>query len=578
MVALAVVGSVLEVVPALFAGFVIDAIIAGAPATRVTALAALATAPALVAVAVDLHLARRSAQVGEGIVGDLRRDMVRSLHRQSVSFFRHASTGALATRLSGDVSGVQRVFGSSVITAVGATTQLIVATTAMLAMSWQVGVVVLATAPLFLLPVWRLGDRMAGLQQRWMDARVDYVNLASERFSAQGATLSRSFGRLQEDEADLGSRADRLKAAGIDNAVVMQRFTAAMTLVPAVATFAVYAVGGALASSRTVQPGAVVTLALLITRLYGPLAALTAVRAGFADASVAFDRAAEILSLPSRNSAPLVTHASPRAMSVEFREVRFAYGHAEDEVPASLLATGGAAGSERQQVLDGTTFRIPAGRVAALVGASGAGKSTVAALLAGLCRPDEGSVLIDGIDLRDLETAAGAAGYVACLSQDSYLFNDTVAANLRYARPDATDDELWSVLGMACIADLVASLPDRLETVAGESGYRFSGGERQRLAIARMLLRPAGIVVLDEATAHLDTASEAAVQAAVNDALGGRTALIIAHRLSTIVRADVIFVLDEGVIVEQGDHATLLARSGRYAQLYRGQIGDGDRP
>jgi ABC-type multidrug transport system fused ATPase/permease subunit len=504
--------------------------------------------------------------------------MVRSLHGQSVSFFRHASTGALVTRLSGDISGVQRVFGSSVITAVGAIAQLTVSAAAMLLMSWQVAVVVLATAPLFLLPVWRLGNRMAGLQRRWIEARADYVNLAAERFSAQGATLSRSFGRLREDEATLGYQADRLKDAGIDNAVVMQRLVATMTMVPTVATFAVYVVGGALASSQTVQPGAVVTLALLITRLYGPLATLTAVRADFTDASIAFDRSVEILGLPSRDSRPAVIHASTHPMSVEFREVRFAYGRPEDEVPASLLPTRGPAGSKRQQVLDGTTFQIAAGRVAALVGTSGAGKSTVAALLAGLWRPDEGSVLIDGMDLRDLEIAEGACGYVAYLSQDSHMFNDTVAANLRYARPDATDDELWAVLGRARIADLVASLPDRLETVAGESGYRFSGGERQRLAIARMLLRPAGVVVLDEATAHLDTASEAAVQAALNDALGGRTALIIAHRLSTIVRADIIFVLDEGVIVEQGDHATLLARKGRYAELYRGQVSDGARP
>lgn len=283
----------------------------------------------------------------------------------------------------------------------------------------------------------------------------------------------------------------------------------------------------------------------------------------------------EIIDLPSIPDLA-TTDMMPGPAAVEFTDIRFAYRSAEIEVPESLLPQSGTEQAPSVQVLEGTSFRIEAGQVAGLVGPSGSGKSTIAALLAAQCHPDEGVVAIGGVDLRDL--GPEASDRVAYVSQDSHLFNDSVAANLRYARPEATDDELWAVLKQARIADLVESLPDGLETVAGEADYRFSGGERQRLAIVRMLLRPSAIVILDEATAHMDAASEAEVQAAVAEALSGRTALVIAHRLSTVIRADIIFVLDDGVIVEQGTHAELLAENGRYAQLYRIQLDGGTGP
>jgi ABC-type multidrug transport system fused ATPase/permease subunit len=400
----------------------------------------------------------------------------------------------------------------------------------------------------------------------------------TERFSAPGATLVKLFGRPDNEEAEFGARAERVAEIGVRTAMGQWLFLTALALVSALALALVYGLGGWLALRGRLDPGTVVTLALLLTRLYAPLTGLASARVDAMTALVSFERVFEVLDLE-----PLITEKSDAVrvpdgpVSVEFEDVRFGYPSADKVSLASLEEVAVLDTRGGTEVLHGVSFRIEPGQLVALVGSSGAGKSTIASVAARLYDVDSGAVRLSGVDVRDL-TFDSLRETLGMVTQDGHLFHDSVRGNLVFARPGAADDELWDALRQARLADLIESLPDGLETVVGERGYRLSGGERQRLTIARLLLARPNVVILDEATAHLDSTSEAAVQAALGVALEGRTALVIAHRLSTIRQADTILVIEDGVVVERGTHAELLATSGRYSELYRTQFQDDAEP
>jgi ATP-binding cassette subfamily B protein len=393
----------------------------------------------------------------------------------------------------------------------------------------------------------------------------------TERFNVAGALLVKLFGRPQAEAESFRGRAARVRDIGVVTALYGRTFFTALTLVAALASALVYGLGGWLAFTGRLSPGDVVALALLLSRLYGPLTALSNVRVDVMSAMVSFDRVFEVLDLePMIREAPGAVPVPAGDRSVEFDDVSFSYPSAEEVSLASLEDVSLPEHGGRTDVLHGVSFRVEPGQLVALVGSSGAGKSTISSLVSRLYDVTSGSVRVGGVDVRQA-TLASLRDAIGVVTQDSHLFHDTIRANLLYARPEATDDELWAALDGARIADLVRSLPDGLETVVGDRGYRLSGGEKQRLAIARVLLKAPGIVILDEATAHLDSESEVAVQHALDTALAGRTSLVIAHRLSTIRSADVILVVDGGRVVERGTHEELLARGGRYADLYRTQ-------
>jgi ABC-type multidrug transport system fused ATPase/permease subunit len=419
-----------------------------------------------------------------------------------------------------------------------------------------------------------MGSRLAHLQREAADHNSAMTTQMTERFSAPGATLVKLFGRPAAETAEFGHRAKRVADIGVRTAMLQWVFLTALTMVSSLALALVYGLGGYLALRGRLEAGTVVTLSLLLTRLYAPLTALASARVDVMSALVSFERVFEVLDLP-----PLITEKPEAAtvpegpVSLEFDDVRFGYPSADKVSLASLEEVATLDSRGGVDILHGVSFRVEPGQLVALVGSSGGGKSTIAGLAPRLYDVDGGAVRLSGIDVRDLsfDSIRQTLGMV---TQDGHLFHDSIRENLRFARPEATDEDLWDSLRRARLAELVASLPDGLDTVVGERGYRLSGGERQRLTIARLLLARPRVVILDEATAHLDSASEAAVQAALVDALAGRTALVIAHRLSTIREADVILVIEHGRVVERGTHSELLAAAGRYAELYQTQFAD----
>ncbi len=571
---LSVVLALLAVATPVLAGQVVDEIVEGGRESRVIALALLIAAIALVDAAVGIAERWQSARIGEGLILDLRRAVFGHVQRMPVAFFTRTRTGALVSRLNNDVIGAQRAFTWTLSGVVSNVITLVLTLAVMIGLSWQITLLALLLLPVFVLPARRMGARLAHLEREAADHNATMTTQMTERFSAPGATLVKLFGRPAREEAEFGNRAERVAEIGVRTAMGQYVFLTALALVSALALALVYGLGGWMAINGRMEPGTVVTLALLLTQLYAPLTALASARVDAMTAIVSFERVFEVLDLvPLITEKPGARDVPEGPVAVEFDGVRFAYPSAERVSLASLeeVATLDTRGGT--EVLHGISFRVEPGQMVALVGTSGSGKSTIAALAPRLYDVDEGAVRLGGVDVRDLSFDA-IRSTLGLVTQDGHLFHDTVRGNLRFARPEATDDELWDALRTARLAPLVESLPDGLDTVVGERGYRFSGGERQRLTIARLLLARPRVVILDEATAHLDSTSEAAVQAALADALVGRTSIVIAHRLSTVREADAILVIEAGRVVERGTHADLLAAGGRYAQLYQTQFDD----
>lgn len=573
-VAISVVSALLTVTTPVLAGRVVDAITRGGPASTVVLLACVIAAVALAEAAVALLTRWLSSNIGEGLILDLRTAVFDHVQRMPVAFFTRTRTGALVSRLGNDVIGAQRAFSDTLSGIVANVVTLTLTLVVMLSISWQITLLSLALLPLFVLPARRIGARMAGLSREAAAHNATMNTQMTERFSAPGATLVKLFGSPERESGEFAVRADRVRDIGVRTAMLQATFMNSLTLMSALALALVYGLGGVLAIGGQLQAGAVVSLALLLTRLYAPLTALANARVEIASALVSFERVFEVLDLePLIAEEPDAVAVPDGPVSIEFDDVRFSYPSADKVSLASLEEVATLDDRGGDEVLHGVSFTARPGQMVALVGSSGAGKSTVASLLARLYDVDSGAVRLNGADVRDV-TFASLKETVGMVTQDGHLFHESIRSNLLLAAPDADETALWEALRRARLDDVVAAMPDGLDTVVGERGYRLSGGQRQRLTIARLLLGRSRVVVLDEATASLDSASEAAVQQALAEALGGRTSLVIAHRLSTVRAADLILVVEDGRIVERGTHRELLARGGRYAELYDTQFSE----
>ncbi len=535
-----------------------------------------------------------SARIGEGLIYDLRTQVFDHVQRQPIAFFTRAQTGSLVSRLDGDVVGAQQAITSTLSGVISNLLSLVVILVTLFYLSWLVSLIALAMIPLFILPARLVGRRMQRLTRESMQLNAEMGSTMTERFNVAGAMLVKLFGRPREETDAFSLRAGRVRDIGVVTAMYGQVFFVALTLLASLVTAVVYGLGGTLVINGTFQIGTLVALTTLLGRVYGPITSLSNVQISVMTALVSFDRVFEVLDLrpliaDKPDAVPLPRSAAPPAAEpgatpnaiqdapapeIEFAGVSFRYPSAS-EVSLASLESIALAVPERQDagpgVLHDVSFRAPSGRLTALVGPSGAGKTTITALAARLYDPNAGTVRIAGYDLRDV-TQESLHNVVGVVTQDAHLFHDTIRANLTYARPEATELELIGACEAAQIWDLIASLPDGLDTVVGDRGYRLSGGEKQRVAVARLLLKAPSVVVLDEATAHLDSESEVAVQRALKTALAGRTSLVIAHRLSTIREADQILVVDAGRITERGTHAELLEAGGLYADLYHTQF------
>ncbi len=536
----------------------------------------LALLVALIAVVdAGLSLVNRwySARIGEGLIYDMRAKVYDHIQRMPIAFFTRTQTGALISRLNNDVLGAQQAFTGTLSSVVSNIVGVVLVVAAMLSLSWQITLVSLVLLPVFVIPARLLGSRLQAITREGYGLNAQMNTSMTERFNVSGALLVKLFGRPDAEARAFEDRAGRVRDIGIQSAMYSRIFFVALTLVASLATAITYGIGGRLAAERSLQVGTLVALTAYLTRLYGPLTALSNVRVDVMTALVSFERVFEVLDLPpmivDRDDAVTLPAGAPAG--VELRNVSFRYPSAEEVSLASLESVAVLDTSIPSQVLFDVSFRAEPGQLVALVGPSGAGKTTITQLVTRMYDVQQGSVLVGGHDVRDV-TLASLRDTVGVVTQDAHMFHDTIAANLRYARPEATDDQLWEVLRAAQISDLVTELADGLETVVGDRGYRLSGGEKQRLAIARLLLKAPAVVVLDEATAHLDSESEAAVQRALSTALAGRTSLVIAHRLSTVRDADLILVIEDGRVVERGQHDALLAEDGLYAELYRTQF------
>jgi ABC-type multidrug transport system, ATPase and permease components len=575
-VTMSVVAAVLAVATPVLAGRVVDAIVRGEPMDVVGGLAVLIAVIAVVEAGVGLLTRYLSASIGENLILDLRRAVFDHVQRMPVAFFTRTRTGALVSRLNNDVIGAHRAFSDTLSGVVGNLVTLLLTLAVMITISWPITLLALLLLPVFMIPARRMGTRLARLQRESADHNAVMGTQMTERFSAPGATLVKLFGRPERESAEFAVRARRVRDIGVRTAMTQSVFMHALTLVSALALALVYGLGGYFALAGALDAGAVVALALLLTRLYAPLTALAGARVEVMSALVSFERVFEVLDLePLIQERRDAVSVPDGPVSVEFNGVSFAYPSADKVSLASLeeVATLDTRGGV--EVLHDVSFRVEPGQMVALVGSSGAGKSTIAQLVPRLYDVDDGTVRLGEVDVRDLRLAS-IRETVGMVTQDGHLFHDTVRENLLFARPEATEEELWDALRRARLDDLVRSLPDGLDTVVGERGYRLSGGERQRMTIARLLLARPRVVILDEATAHLDSTSEAAVQEALAEALDGRTAIVIAHRLSTVRAADQILVVEDGRIVERGTHESLLAAGGRYAELYRTQFAESE--
>ncbi len=540
----------------------------------VMALALAVAGLALLEAIIGLGQRWYSGVIGEGLIYDLRTQVFGHVQRMPVAFFMRAQTGSLVSRLNSDVIGAQRALTTTLSSVVSNVISLILVLGTMFYLSWQVTVIALVLLPIFIFPAKWVGRRLQKISREQMQLDAEMSSVMTERFNVAGAMLAKLYGRPDEESAMFSDRARRVRDIGVISAMYGRVFFTSLTLVAALATAMVYGVGGSLVVNGNLQLGTLVALTALLTRMYGPLTALSNVHVDVMTALVSFDRIFEVLDLkPMIDERPEAKPlpAADEAPAVEFDDVVFRYPAAAEVSLASLESIARTDTAPSKEVLHGVTFRVDPGGLTALVGPSGAGKTTITQLVSRLYDVNTGAVRVGGQDVRDatLESLRGAVGVV---TQDAHLFHDTIRANLAYARPGATDDEVTEALRAAQIWDLISAMPDGLDTVVGDRGYRLSGGEKQRLALARLLLKAPSVVVLDEATAHLDSESEAAVQRALKTALAGRTSIVIAHRLSTIREADQILVIDDGRVVERGRHEELLAGGGLYAELYRTQF------
>jgi ATP-binding cassette subfamily B protein len=570
-----VVDALIVVVNPLILRRIINLATAHTGADQIVGLALLAVVLALLDAGLTLADRRIAASIGEYLIYDMRAKVFRHVQAMPIAFFSRTQTGALISRLNNDIIGAQQAFTDLLSNIVGNVILVVLVLVSMAILSWQVTLVAILLVPIFLIPAKALSPRLARLYRRQMGLNAEMNTMMQERFNVAGAMLVKLFGRPREESAAFDQRAADVRDIGIQQATYQRVYFVGLSLTAALATAFAYGFGGVSAVHHTMQVGTVVALTAYLARLFGPLIQLSNLQIDLTSAVVSFERVFEVLDLePMLAEAPDAAPIPAGPARVEFRDVRFSYPTAEEVSLASLESVSTLERTGRHEVLRGVSFTVEPGTMVALVGPSGAGKTTISALLPRLYDPTRGTVSINGLALEGATTAS-IVDTVGVVTQDAHLFHDSLRANLLYARPEATEAELESALGAAQILALVRSLPNGLDTIVGERGYRLSGGEKQRVAIARLLLKAPRVVVLDEATAHLDAESEAAVQRALDATLEGRTSLVIAHRLSTIRDADEILVVANGEIVDRGDHETLLARGGLYRDLYETQFAQG---
>jgi ATP-binding cassette, subfamily B, bacterial len=572
---LVIIDAVIGVINPLIFRAIIDQ---GIGESRIGLTEALAGLIALLAVldsAVSLGNRWFSARIGEGLIYDMRSKVFEHIQRMPIAFFTRTQTGALISRINNDVLGAQQAFTGTLSNVVSNLISVVLVLVTMFYLSWQITLIALILLPLFVVPAQLMSGRLQAITRESYVLNADMSTQMSERFNVAGALLVKLFGRPDDESGLFRTRARRVADIGVTQAMYARVFLVSLSLVAALATALVYGLGGRLAIQGALTVGTIVALTAYLARLYGPLTSLSNVQVDVMTALVSFDRVFEVLDLPpSIVDAPdaVELQVEPgRAASIEFEHVDFRYPTASEVSLASLESVAVLDNSVEREVLFDVSFRVEPGQLVALVGPSGAGKTTISQLVTRMYDVGAGAVRVGRHDVREV-TLSSLRDVVGVVTQDAHLFHDTIRANLSYARPSITDEEMWGAIDAAHIGDLVRGLPDGLDTLVGERGYRLSGGEKQRLAIARLLLKAPSVVVLDEATAHLDSESEAAVQRALATALTGRTSLVIAHRLSTVREADMILVIDGGRVVQRGAHEDLIRDGGLYAELYRTQF------
>jgi len=558
---------------------IVDTAIPNKDSGMVIYMSALIAGTAILGAALGLISRRMSSTIGEGLIFNMRTQVFDHVQQQSIAFFTRAQTGALISRLNSDVMGAQRAFTSTLGGVVGNLISLVVVAATMFVLSWQITVASLLMLPLFMIPARWMGSRLQTMTRQQADYNSAMSTQMAERFNVSGALLMKIFGTPQRESQMFAEKADAVRIMGIRISMANTVFFTAIVLVSSLATALVYGMGGVSVINGTLTLGTLLALSALLSRLYGPITALANVRVDIMTSLVSFERVFEVLDLQ-----PMVTDKANAVdlkrggISVEFDHVSFHYPSAQEVSLASLeMVAQPETRSTSEIVLQDVSFSAAPGELIALVGPSGAGKSTITALVSRLYDASSGVVKLDGADVRDL-TQESLHNVVGVVMQDAHMYHDTIRANLMYANTQATEAQIWQACTSAQIAEMIRELPEGLDTVVGDRGHRLSGGEKQRLAIARLLLKAPDVVVLDEATAHLDSENEAAVQSALAIALRGRTSIVVAHRLSTIRQADQILVLDDGAIVQRGTHEELLAQGGLYADLHQRQFVDTTTP